>query len=155
MKIDVDFPFNKRWRRAYLVTNKEPRKNVILYNSKKDRTTISYARYLMSIHLGRFLKESEIVDHKNENKMDDRLDNFQILTKGQNNSKSKRFNGLKLSVIECPICKKQFVRRTANTQLAKYHVGRVSCFSRPCSAIFMSMRISKAKRDEISLNTVK
>jgi len=55
MKIELEYPFNITWKRGYIVTNPENRKNVLLYNSQPDRTTISYARYLMSVSLKRFL----------------------------------------------------------------------------------------------------
>jgi len=51
MKIQLEYPFNEIWKNGYIVTNKEPRNNVILFNSSKDRSTIPYARYLMAASL--------------------------------------------------------------------------------------------------------
>lgn len=155
MKIKIEYPFSEKWDKAYLVVNKEPRRNVILYNSlTKHKTTVSYARYLMSVHMRRFLEAWEVVDHKNENKLDDRISNFQILTKSENSIKSKVFHGLKITKIICPVCSKVFSRRTANTQVATYHHGRVSCCSRSCSFIFMSKNLSKEERLNISTNSI-
>jgi len=51
-------------------------------------TTMSYARWLMTQHLGRRLRLDEHVDHINEDALDDRIDNYQILTPSQNARKA-------------------------------------------------------------------
>jgi len=84
MIISLQEPFSSRWRNGYLVVNPENRKNVVLYNSEADRTTISYARYLMCVHLGYILSDEYEVDHKDDDKTNDRIDNLQVLTKAQN-----------------------------------------------------------------------
>jgi hypothetical protein len=53
-----------------------------------ERKTISYARYLMSTHLGRLLTDEEHVDHINDIKLDDRIENLQILSQKENNIKA-------------------------------------------------------------------
>ena len=95
----------------------------------KKRTTISYARYLMSAHLGRLLTKTETVDHINNNKIDDRIENLQILSRGDNSRKSiKRANYITLI---CPICKKEFSRNYKRTHFVK---GNKNTFcSRPCT----------------------
>lgn len=107
MKIELKEPFRSKWKYGYLVENKEPRRNVILYNSDKDRTTVSYARYLMSCELGRFLDATEHVDHVNGDRMDDRIENYQILSPKENHNKSLR-TGETLHDFVCPVCSKQF-----------------------------------------------
>lgn len=106
MKIDLEFPFNDKWKKGYLVINKEPRRNVILYNSHTDRTTISYARYLLSVSLGRILDRNEVVDHINNDKLDDRLDNYQILSPAANVRKSAK--GKTYREFVCPVCGTHF-----------------------------------------------
>lgn len=105
-KIELEEPFKSLWRLGYLVTNKEPRRNVILFNSHKDRTTISYARYLMSVHLGEFLDESLVVDHVNGDKLDDRIENYQLLTVAENNLKRFQQNAATRAMVEmkCGAC---------------------------------------------------
>jgi hypothetical protein len=51
---------------------------------------VAYARFLMEQKLGRKLKRSEEVDHKDENPLNDKLSNLQVLTQAQNTSKSHR-----------------------------------------------------------------
>lgn len=56
-------------------------------NSVPDKGS-TYARYLMNCHLwkteGRILKEDEEVDHVNGNALDDRLDNYEIVSRAEN-----------------------------------------------------------------------
>lgn len=106
MRIDLKFPYSEKWRIGYLVTNKEPRRNVVLFNSETDRSTVSYARYLMSSHLGRFLRSDEVVDHINNDRMDDRIENYQILTPAENTRKSAK--GITYRSFVCPVCKTNF-----------------------------------------------
>lgn len=63
MVIPVEYPFNLKWRKAYLIMGSENRRMVCLCNSKSDRTTISYARYLLSVKLGRELRDDETAEH--------------------------------------------------------------------------------------------
>lgn len=84
----LEYPYSTKWKKGYIVTNPEGRKTVILYNSQKDRTSTSYARYIMSVHLGRFLTPSEHVDHIDEDKTNDDIDNLQLLTQTENSKKN-------------------------------------------------------------------
>ena len=49
---------------------------------------MSYARWLMTQYLQRRLAPDEHVDHINDNSLDDRIENYQLLTPAENNSKS-------------------------------------------------------------------
>lgn len=114
MRIELEFPFKELWKFGYLVTNSENRKHVFLYNSKNDRTTCSYARYLMSVHLGRLLEKHEHVDHKDEDKTNDVIENLQILTQEENSLKHaeyKRSIGkVVILIMNCPVCQREFSR---------------------------------------------
>lgn len=88
MKLDkIETPFDKNWNKAYLIINRENRKMVCLYKNDTTRKTISYARYLMSVKLGRELTDEETVDHIDNDKTNDSLDNLQILTYKENIAK--------------------------------------------------------------------
>lgn len=121
MRIHLEGPYKNLYKMGYLVTNKEPRRNVILYNSPTDRTTVSYARYLMSVHLNRFLDENEYVDHINENKLDDRIENYQILTNQENIIKNLRRNNKTKMMVEliCGGCGGNFSKAKNQTHLVK------------------------------------
>lgn len=110
---------------------KQSRYMAMLYNGKtKHRTTMSWARYVMSCHLGRELdKNIETVDHIDGDKLNDSLDNLQLLTRADNVRKSKKT--LTLIELICPVCKAYFYRRRGQTHLIKG--GKHSCCSRECA----------------------
>ena len=87
MKITVEPPFAGIWKHAYLVTNRENRNMVCLVNDSKDRTTIALARYRMAIKLGRMLRDDEQVDHIDNDKTNDDIENLQILSPEENRAK--------------------------------------------------------------------
>lgn len=67
MKIDLQFPFTEDYKAAYVNINKEPRRVCLLVRKNNNKTSISYARYLMSCHLNKFLSKNEHVDHIDAN----------------------------------------------------------------------------------------
>ena len=90
----------------------ENRNYVVLYNKdSKQRKCISYARYLMSIKLQRFLLKSEEVDHKDNNKSNDDIENLQILTSLENAKKAANVKGVRFGKFLCPQCSVVFERR--------------------------------------------
>jgi len=80
MKIELEEPFNSMWSYGYLVTNPKNRKNICLVNNRLDdtRTTISYARYLISVKLGMFISKDYEVDHIDDDKTNDNIDNLKL-----------------------------------------------------------------------------
>lgn len=128
MKIDLLPPYSTIWVKGYLVVNPENRRNVILYNCSDIRSTVSYARYLMSVHLGRFLTDEEQVDHINNDKTDDRIENLQILSRLENMRKTHK-KGETMRAFICPICSKEFYLTARQS-----HKINPSC-SRKCGRI--------------------
>lgn len=150
----LEYPYNKDWEKGYLVVNGEGRKTVILYNSHSNRSSTSYARYIVSVSLGRYLNSEEHVDHINNGKTNDILENLQILTLSENNKKESKRRGRILVEIECPVCKSIFTRRKGSTQLVDCFKGKVTCCSKECSNDFKKKSISKEKKLRISENTI-
>jgi uncharacterized C2H2 Zn-finger protein len=150
MIIILKYPFSEKWKKGYLVTNKEPRRNVILFNSEEDRTTISYARYLMSVYLGRFLMKHEHVDHIDHNRMNDYIENLQILSQKENSKKEAIRKGRQRAKIMCPICDKIFSIRKGNSQAVPSLKGKISCCGKRCSNILKKMKLSEYERNKIS-----
>lgn len=103
--IELQEPYKSDYLKGYLNINSEPRRVVALTRNDGTKTSTSYARYLMSCHLGRYLNANEHVDHIDNNKMNDAIDNFQILTQKENNQKGKKRTYVKL---KCPICNVTF-----------------------------------------------
>lgn len=106
MKLILDAPYNNDWKHGYLVTNPEGRKTVILYNSQKSRSSVSYARYLLSTWLGKYIDTSLHVDHIDGDKTNDSLLNLQLLTPKENNKKTAKGKTYKEFI--CPVCSTHF-----------------------------------------------
>ena len=109
---------------------------VILGSKANHRTTLSYARYLMAMHLGRVLSGDEHVDHIDDNKLNDDLNNLQILTKKENIAK-----GRSRAVVDliCPNCGVAFTRDRGQTHLTNGRGMRTFC-SRRCSGQYYMIK---------------
>jgi hypothetical protein len=89
------------------IRSKDGRSIIYISFSNKTHIVMTYARYLMCIKENRILKKEEIVDHKDENKFNDNINNLQILTNSENVYKNNvaRFNiGLTYVIYICPVC---------------------------------------------------
>ena len=136
-KFDLEFPYNEDWKFGYLVTNRENRRNVILYNSSSDRSTVAYARYLLSVNIGRYLTGEEQADHIDNDKTNDAISNLQILSPEDNLKKSViKYGGAKYVNCSCPNCHSRFYRRFGNTNLVPSRSGGVMYCSRACQHLF-------------------
>lgn len=62
-------------------------------------------RYLMEQYLGRELTEDEVVHHKNWNKLDNRIENLEVMTKADH---AKLHNQIYPDTKICRICGKEF-----------------------------------------------
>ena len=128
MKIELEYPFVNDWRLGYLRTSRDGRKRVDLYNSDTDRTTISYSRYLMSCHIGRYLNEDEEVDHIDRNKANDDISNLQILSIEDHRKKStlEATTGRTMVSVTCSYCGRSFEKEKRNVKYANSFCNR-SC----------------------------
>lgn len=107
MKIILEKPYSDFYRFGYLVTNRENRRMVVLFNSNKDRSTTAYARYKLACSIGRLLTDEEQVDHIDGDKTNDELCNLQILSPTENHHKTFKTGETMLNFV-CPICNKDF-----------------------------------------------
>lgn len=143
VKIDLEPPFSNDYIADYLNTNKEPRRVVLLVRENKTKTSVSYARYLMTCHLGRYLRKDEHVDHIDNDKMNDVIENFQILTPKENTIKSKH---CPMTEMNCPICGKAFSVMTSILKFKKnYNKSKTITCSRGCGG--KMSHITKNKKD--------
>lgn len=133
-KIELKEPYKTDWKYDYVVINKEPRRNVILYNSHKSRSTVSYARYLYETSKGYYLDKNLVIDHIDGNPLNDVLDNFQVLTVGDNNIKRFRQTNTtrKMVTLKCGVCGNVFTKPKNNTHLTIKTRKSTYC-SKPCS----------------------
>lgn len=153
-KIELEYPYSTKWEHGYVYPNGENRRHVYLVKGGKVQTATSYARYLVAVNEGRFLNPDEHIDHIDNDKTNDVLENLQIVTVAENNKKQARYNGSKVAEIQCPICKYVFIRRAGNTQAVKSRRNAVTCCSKKCSYEFKSRNYSKEERIQISAETL-
>lgn len=88
--MQAEYPYDKY--NLYIVHHKKENRNYavltpIYKNSELKRTTISYARYLMSVKLKRFLTVEETVDHIDNDRTNDSIENLQILSDKEDKKK--------------------------------------------------------------------
>lgn len=139
MRLDLQYPFVGRWRLGYLIECPDKRKRVFLFNNKDDRFGLTYAKYLMSVMLGRILRPDEQVDHIDEDRTNDDPSNLQILTAEQNRIKSERHRALLREKgrvtfhFNCPECGKP-KQMLADKYVARLKTGIPPTCSKSCSA---------------------
>lgn len=132
IKINLEIPYSLDWDTGYLIINKENRKILLLKKSNK-RMTTSFSRYLMSVHLKRYLNKHEHVDHIDNDKTNDVIENLQILTQKENNIKESKKRGKTVVELICPICENIFFRRKGLTNLVASKKSQIICCSKICS----------------------
>ena len=113
---------------VYVNTNKEPRRVATLKYQNGELHSMSYAKYLYTSHYNCEVAEGDEVDHINGDKMDDRIENLQVISRRLNTNKShpkKVFIELK-----CPVCGTTFLFEKRNLSS---HPN--PCCSRRCGGI--------------------
>lgn len=133
-KIKLEYPYSQDWEIGYLVTNKENRKTIILYNgingNNQKRSSTQYARYKLAVNLGRYLTKDETVDHIDNDKTNDDISNLQILSRRDNICKSQKKPPL---TSNCFICGKSFnVRRNLTVEKRLKYENNELCCSPEC-----------------------
>lgn len=80
---------------------------ILLYLKTGKKQTISYPKYLMEIHLGRYLEVDETVDHIDGNPLNNDLSNLQIIKRNKHSYRDAyRNNDIEVS---CKMCGKKFI----------------------------------------------
>ena len=139
-RVVAEYPYDEYY--LYITMHKgEGRRYANLISIKdgeKNRTTISYARYLMSVKEKRILNKNEEVDHIDNNKLNDDINNLQILTPEENKRKESKRRGKKMVSLKCPNCNKEFSKSRRQTHLVKKN-NKCTCCSRKCASKFGTM----------------
>lgn len=90
------------------------------------------ARYMYQVHLWkteqRIIPNTLHVDHINDDAMDDRLDNYQLLTNQQNAQKQALLGGVLMAIMICPVCLNRFENPESTTQHAECHKSKKLIF---------------------------
>lgn len=130
MKEEIsDYYKQKGYDTLYVAINKEPRRVATLRNSiTKEMTSMSYAKYLYTSEYKCTIDKELHVDHINGNKLDDRIDNLQVISGTYNRQKDHARR--EMIEIECPVCKTFFLYPKRN-----YFSHSMPCCSRRCGGI--------------------
>ena len=93
---------------VYIATNKEPRRVATLRNSTtKYKTSMSYAKYLYTSHYKVDIAKGDEVDHINGDRMDDRIENLQVISRKYNIQKDHVIK--EMVIRKCPVCGQDFL----------------------------------------------
>lgn len=128
MKIEVTDYYKHIAKAAYVVTNKEPRRVCLLVYHDGSKHSMSYAKYLYTSYYKCDIPKGEQIDHINGDKMDDRIENLQKVSKEYNLLKDK--NGKTMIERICPVCGKKFLMDARNIPFKDN-----PCCSRHCGGI--------------------
>lgn len=113
---------------VYISTNKEPRRVATLRKEDKTMTSMSYAKYLYTSHYKCDIQKGDQVDHINGDKMDDRIENLQVISQYYNNKKDRKRSEMVECI--CPVCGNHFLIKKYNLP---FHPN--PCCSRKCGGI--------------------
>lgn len=87
-------------------SKKDKRLRCILIYPDGTRKTLSYPKYLIEVHLNRYLKENETVHHIDGNFLNNNLDNLEVIIR-----KEHCFNDAYKNedvIVKCSLCGKEF-----------------------------------------------
>ncbi len=129
MKIEIsDYYRQKGYKYVYVIMNKEPRRMAILRKPDGTMKTISYAKYLYTSHYKCDVMDGDHVDHINADKLDDRIENLQVISAEYNIKKDKK--GREMVEMVCPVCGSKFLFEKRNIPFRNN-----PCCSRRCGGI--------------------
>lgn len=113
---------------VYINTNKEPRRVATLRKSDGTMVSMSYAKYLYTSHYKTDIAKGGEVDHINGDRMDDKIENLQVISGKYNRQKDHKRKEMIICI--CPVCKKEFLFEKRNLSTRPE-----PCCSRKCGGI--------------------
>lgn len=117
----AEYPFDDYW--LYIILHKKQNRYManLIHKTNKTRTTFAYSKYLMCVNLKRILSRDEQVDHIDGNKLNDAIENLQILTSAENLRKMVIETGKSAIVYDllCTECNISFKRKRVGWKIAK------------------------------------
>lgn len=114
---------------------KDNRQVMVIIKDDGTKTSMSYARYLMQQHLGRILESWEEVDHIDNDKTNDSIENLQILSRKENILKERSLpqNQRKMYSFICVNCNQPAIKYL-NQVKSNHKKGKTGPFcSRRCA----------------------
>lgn len=113
----AQFPYSDEYEKGYVFFSNDGLNTAKVHLNKKGtnafKPVTTYARYLMEVHLGRFLEKNERVFHKDKNRLNHSIDNLEIKVTGQSTAKNEvtQINSRQPKMIVelvCAYCKTKF-----------------------------------------------
>lgn len=153
MIIQLQEPFASKWSKGYLQINREGRQTVTLSNPDGTSFGTSYARYLMGVKLGYEVPDHLEVDHRDDDKTNDDIDNLQLLTPEDNRLKEQYNYVMNKQVrygYHCAYCDKPFILIEAEVKKRLYTGGELAFCSRSCSASYHSIISKRSASSQLS-----
>lgn len=139
-RVELESPWDVEWDTGYIIshTGAYPRRVMVLISHNPDgsirrRSSTPYARYLMAVHLGRYLDADEEVDHIDDDPTNDAIDNLQVLSIEEHLRKTTASRMATLVEMRCSYCGTSFTRRRGVSCLVGERKNRLMCCSRQCS----------------------
>jgi len=130
-------PYEQFWSSGPYLSKQDNRLKISLLGGglEKTSTTMTYARYLMSVRSKQLVPADAEVDHVDGNKLNDTVANLVVLTKEEHKEKTlndpTRLAMKKTVTLICPHCKNEFTIEYSKSFLARG--GHASYCCRDCS----------------------
>lgn len=129
MKVEIsDYYKQKGYTTLYVAINKEPRRVATLRKENGEMISMSYAKYLYTSYYQVDISKDIHIDHINNDKMDDRIENLQAISGVYNRQKDHKRK--EVVVCQCPVCGGKFLFPKRNLST---HPN--PCCSRKCGGI--------------------
>lgn len=154
MRIVLDEPFKSMYSSGYLNLCDDGRRRVQLTDpTGVVVSSVSYARYLMSVKMGALVPDHLEVDHIDDNKTNDSINNLQLLTPEQNQLKQNYNYVMNTQVTygyHCAHCSVAFIL-TAQEVAHRQAQGTILPFcSRSCGAAYHA-----SSRNKVSIENIR
>lgn len=118
-------------------TRKDGRQHIVCVDlESKIRKTVSYPKYVVEIHLGRYLNKDETIDHIDRNYLNNELSNLRVISRAQHSSEDAIKN--ENVTVHCAFCGREFqIAGSKITQRNRIDKGNTGYFcSKHCSGLY-------------------
>lgn len=135
---------------------KDGRLRIMGIDSNNVKHTISYPKYLMELHLGRYLEKNEQVDHIDGNPLNNDISNLRVVLLGEHQSLHAIRN--KDVIVNCTFCNKPFSIKGSKINYRNRYNSGYFC-SKQCSGKYGRMlqlkRIDKTVKPKVLVSKYK